>query len=197
MYTYAGDTYTNICYTSHVMYPHPSCRPLLGSPLLLPPFTALRLLLGLVKAVNRNTIGLELSVSVATIMTRGEPTCQIKTWAGDVVATAKRDLKAGEKLDGEGSLMVYGQLMPAADSIATEDLPIDLAHGIVLKRDVKKDQSLSRADVEYIDKVQAVALRKETESLFRAEFATEAKKVAGNGVNGVKTNGVNGVNGTH
>ena len=45
-------------------------------------------------------IGLELGVSVGTIMCRGEGSC--KPFAGDVVATAKRDLKAGEKLDGEG-----------------------------------------------------------------------------------------------
>jgi predicted homoserine dehydrogenase-like protein len=84
-------------------------------------------------------IGLELGVAVATIMTRGEPTGQTKTWAGDIVATAKRDLEAGETLDGEGGFMVYGKLMPAAASIAIQGLPIGLAHGIVLKRDVKKD----------------------------------------------------------
>lgn len=134
-------------------------------------------------------IGLELGVSVATIMTRGEPTGQTKTWAGDVVATAKRDLKAGEKLDGEGGFMVYGKLMPAAASIAIEGLPIGLAHGIVLKRDVKKDQGLSWADVEYSDKTQAVAVRKEMEALFRKEFAAKS--------NGVKANGASGVNGTH
>ncbi|KAF2026314.1 SAF domain-containing protein [Setomelanomma holmii] len=41
-------------------------------------------------------IGLELGISVASIMVRGEPTRQTKTWCGDVVATAKRDLKAGD-----------------------------------------------------------------------------------------------------
>ncbi|KAI0015299.1 SAF domain-containing protein [Xylariomycetidae sp. FL0641] len=125
-------------------------------------------------------IGLELGVSIATIMCRGEPTGQTKTWAGDVVATAKRDLRAGEKLDGEGGFMVYGKLMPTADSMRIEGLPIGLAHGIVLKKDVKKDQGLSWADVEYSDKTQAVAVRKEMEALFKKEF--EAGKT--NGING-------------
>lgn len=134
-------------------------------------------------------IGLELGVSVATIMCRGEPTGQTKVWAGDVVATAKRELKAGEKLDGEGGFMVYGKLMTAEDSMSIEGLPIGLAHGLVLKRDVKKDQGLSWQDVEWSDKSQAVAVRREMEALFRKEFQT--RKANG------KANGVNGVNGSH
>jgi predicted homoserine dehydrogenase-like protein len=93
-------------------------------------------------------IGLELSISVASIMVRGEPTGQTRTWAGDVVATAKRDLKKGEKLDGEGGFMVYGKLMRAEHSLQIEGLPIGLAHGLMLKRDVGKDERLSWKDVE-------------------------------------------------
>lgn len=113
-------------------------------------------------------------------MCRGEPTGQTKTWAGDVVATAKRDLQVGEKLDGEGGFTVYGRLMPAEDSMALEGLPIGLAHGFVLKRAVKKDQRLSWQDVEYTASAQAVAVRKEMEALFKKEFeANKAKKVNG------------------
>lgn len=111
-------------------------------------------------------------------MTRGEPTGQTKTWAGDVVATAKRDLAVGEKLDGEGGFTVYGRLMPAEDSMAISGLPIGLAHGWVLKRSVKKDQRLSWDDIEYTEKAQAVAVRKEMEALFTQELK------------GRKTNGV-------
>jgi predicted homoserine dehydrogenase-like protein len=113
-------------------------------------------------------------------MVRGEPTGQTKTWSGDVVATAKRDLKVGEKLDGEGGHTVYGRLMPAADSMAISGLPIGLAHGWVLKRSVKKDQRLSWEDIEYTETAQAVAVRKEMEAIFKKEFA--ASKA--NGVNG-------------
>lgn len=121
-------------------------------------------------------------------MCRGEPTGQTKTWAGDVVATAKRDLEVGEKLDGEGGFTVYGRLMPAEDSMAIEGLPIGLAHGFVLKRAVKKDQRLSWQDIEYSESSQAVAVRKEMEALFKKDV--KVKKV--NGVNGA--NGVNGHN---
>ncbi|KAK5685484.1 hypothetical protein LTS10_003563 [Elasticomyces elasticus] len=116
-------------------------------------------------------IGLELGVSIANIMCRGEPTGQTRTWAGDVVATAKRDLKAGEKLDGEGGFMVYGKLMPASASMKIEGLPIGLAHGLVLTRDIGKGEGLSWKDVEYSEKNQAVAIRREMEALFRKEFA--------------------------
>ena len=75
-------------------------------------------------------------------MCRGEPTGQTVTWAGDVVATAKRDLKAGEKLDGEGGFTVYGKLMPAEASIAIEGLPVGLAHGLVLKNDVRQGEGV-------------------------------------------------------
>lgn len=101
------------------------------------------------------------------------------------MATAKRDLKAGEKLDGEGGYTVYGKLMTAADSMAIEGLPIGLAHGFLLKRDVKKDQGLSWEDIEYTETAQAVAVRKEMEAMFKKEFSAK------------KANGVNGVNGTH
>ncbi|KAK4504916.1 hypothetical protein PRZ48_002879 [Zasmidium cellare] len=124
-------------------------------------------------------IGLELGVSVATIMCRGEPTGQTKTWAGDVIATAKRDLKAGEKLDGEGGFTVYGKLVPAATSLEIEGLPIGLAHGFVLKNDVKTGQGLSWKDVEFDEKAQAVAVRREMEELFRKEMHSKV-----NGVNG-------------
>lgn len=116
-------------------------------------------------------IGLELGISVATIMCRGEPTGQCRTFAADTVATAKRDLAAGEKLDGEGGFMVYGKIMPAEDSLAIEGLPIGLAHGLVLKSAVAKDRGLSWRDVEWSVQSQAVAVRREMEDVYRKEFA--------------------------
>lgn len=127
-------------------------------------------------------------------MVRGEPTGQCKTFAADTVATAKKDLKVGEKLDGEGGFMVYGKIMPAEDSLAIEGLPIGLAHGLVLKRDVKKDQRLSWADVEFSEKTQVVAVRREMEALFRKEFAEKkATNGAGSGVVKEVAKAVNGV----
>jgi predicted homoserine dehydrogenase-like protein len=93
-------------------------------------------------------------------------------------ATAKRNLARGEKLYGEGGLMVYGKLMPAAISMEIDGLPIGLAHGIVVKRAVIQGQLLSCNHFEYSETSQAVAVRKEMEAVFKAEFARTKK---GNG----------------
>lgn len=118
-------------------------------------------------------IGLELGISIASIIVRGEPTGQTKTWAADVVASAKRDLEAGEVLDGEGGFTVYGKLMPSRDSLAIEGLPIGLAHGFVLKKGVKKDQLVSWQDVKYGEESQAVKVRREMEASYRKELAAK------------------------
>ena len=120
----------------------------------------------------QHLIGLELGISIANIMCRREPTGQTRVWAADVVATAKRDLQPGEKLDGEGGFMVYGKLTTAIDSLNMKGLPIGLAHGLVLKKHVKKDQKLSWEDVDYSETSQAVAVRKEMESIFSKESST-------------------------
>ena len=62
-------------------------------------------------------IGLELSISVLNVALRGEPTGSCRAWRGDAVAVAKRALKAGETLDGEGGYTVYAKLIPAARSL--------------------------------------------------------------------------------
>jgi predicted homoserine dehydrogenase-like protein len=74
-----------------------------------------------------HAIGLELGISVASAGLRGEPTGQPIAWHGDVVATAKRDLAAGETLDGEGGYTVYGRLLPAPVSVILGGLPLGLA----------------------------------------------------------------------
>ena len=76
-------------------------------------------------------IGLELGVTRRVGRpARANRPARALAWHGDVVATAKRDLKAGETLDGEGGFCVYGKLMPASRSIAAGGLPLGLAHGI-------------------------------------------------------------------
>jgi predicted homoserine dehydrogenase-like protein len=119
-------------------------------------------------------IGLELGISVATIMCRGEPTGSCKTFAGDVVATAKRDLEVGEELDGEGGFMVYGKLMQARDSLVIEGLPIGLAHGLKLVRKVARSEGLSWQDVQWSEASPAVAVRRELEAIFRKELGVSS-----------------------
>jgi len=92
-------------------------------------------------------IGLELGISVASCALRNEPTGAPTGFRGDVVATAKRDLKAGETLDGEGGACVWGKLLPAAASLEIGGLPIGLANRVPLLRDVQAGQCVTWADV--------------------------------------------------
>jgi predicted homoserine dehydrogenase-like protein len=115
-------------------------------------------------------IGLELGISVATIALRGEATGATGDWRGDVAATAKRTLKAGEKLDGEGGFTVYGKLMQTPDSLKLGALPIGLAHNMVLKNDVPAGKPVCWSDVDYDATKQAVAVRREMEAMFRKEL---------------------------
>jgi predicted homoserine dehydrogenase-like protein len=91
-------------------------------------------------------IGLELGVSVASAALRREPTGSATRWAGDCVAVAKRALKAGETLDGEGGATVWGRCIPAAASRARRAVPIGLAHGVRLARDVAAGALVTEAD---------------------------------------------------
>jgi predicted homoserine dehydrogenase-like protein len=93
-------------------------------------------------------IGLELGISVASAALRGEPTGCPSGWRAEVVATAKRDLAAGEILDGEGGEAVWGRLMPAATACAEDGLPIGLAHGVRLRRPIAAGSRLACGDVE-------------------------------------------------
>ncbi|HEX5634385.1 MAG TPA: SAF domain-containing protein, partial [Gemmatimonadales bacterium] len=108
-------------------------------------------------------IGLELGISVASVALRREPTGAATGWRGDCVATAKRALRAGEVLDGEGGYTVWGKLMAAADSAAARALPIGLAHRVKLKRDVPEGRAVSWDDVECDANAQEVKFRREME----------------------------------
>jgi len=109
--------------------------------------------------------GLELAVSVASVALRREPTGVSEAWRGDAVATAKRPLKAGEILDGEGGAMVWGKCIPAARSLAENALPIGLAHGVKLLRDIPAGAVLRQSDVALDDAQGAVRVRREMEAL--------------------------------
>ena len=115
-------------------------------------------------------IGLELGISVASVGLRGEPTGVARGWRGDVVATAKRDLRQGEVLDGEGGYTVFGKLMPAADSLALGGLPLGLAHGVKLNRAVASDQPIRWSDVVFDAGNSAVAFRREMEGEFQRQW---------------------------
>ena len=108
-------------------------------------------------------IGLELGVSIASVALRGEPTGTSRFFMGDVVATAKKDLKAEEILDGEGGFTVFGTLLPSADSLGRNALPMGLSGKAKVVRTVVKGQILTYSDVEVDTSTLAYRLRKNLE----------------------------------
>jgi predicted homoserine dehydrogenase-like protein len=112
-------------------------------------------------------IGLEVGMSVASVALRKEATGVAHCWNADVVATAKRDLKPGELLDGEGGYTVWGKLLPANKSVAMGGLPLGLAHDIKVVRPVKKGQSLCWDDVAVDKNTHAYKIRQELETKFK------------------------------
>ena len=111
-------------------------------------------------------IGLELGISVASAALRREPTGAPTGFRSDVVATAKRDLKQGEVLDGEGGFCVWGKQTPAQDSLDRGSLPLGLAHNVQLKRDIASGEPLRWHDVDYDPNDFAVKIRREMETAF-------------------------------
>jgi predicted homoserine dehydrogenase-like protein len=111
-------------------------------------------------------IGLELGISVASAGVRHEATGAPVCWNGDVVATAKRDLAAGEMLDGEGGFTVYGKLLPARESLTVGGLPLGLAHGVKLVRAVTAGAVVGWNDVAFDAHSPAVKFRREMEHVF-------------------------------
>jgi len=112
-------------------------------------------------------IGLELGVSVLSAALRREPTGQPCGFRGDVVSVAKRALRAGETLDGEGGFTVWGKLVPAERSFSQGALPIGLANKAALLRDIAAGEFVRWADVEIPD-TEAVQARREMERRFAA-----------------------------
>ncbi|MBI4183739.1 MAG: flagellar biosynthesis protein FlgA [Proteobacteria bacterium] len=112
-------------------------------------------------------IGMELGISVASVALRREPTGAAHAFLADVAAVAKRDLRPGERLDGEGGTTVWGRLVPAPRSLAEGTLPIGLASGVRLVRPVRAGAAVGYADVALDEAAPAVRVRRELEGTCR------------------------------
>ena len=119
-------------------------------------------------------IGLEVGISVASVGIRHEPTGVASGFRADVVAVAKRDLIAGEVLDGEGGYTVVGKLMPAADSVQHGALPLGLAHQVTLRNPVAAGEVVRWTDVSVDDGLVAVRARREMERTFASGLSAAA-----------------------
>ncbi len=93
-------------------------------------------------------IGLELNLSILAAALDGRPTGAPIRFNADVVAVAKRDLAAGETLDGEGGFTVWGKLQPAAASVKAQALPIGLASDVKLTRPVAQGVTVTLDDID-------------------------------------------------
>jgi predicted homoserine dehydrogenase-like protein len=93
-------------------------------------------------------IGLEATVSVLSAGLLGEPTGSPQAFVADVCAVAKRDLRAGTELDGEGGFTVHGALVGAGVAAERGLVPIGLAHGLRLRSDVARGEPIRFADAD-------------------------------------------------
>jgi predicted homoserine dehydrogenase-like protein len=122
-------------------------------------------------------IGLEVGISVASVGLRGEATGCATGWRADAVAVAKKPLKAGELLDGEGGYTVVGRLMPAADSLGQGCLPLGLAHGWKLTKDIPAGKPVKWSDVAFDANSAAVRVRREMEQAMGGRAPAAAARV--------------------
>ena len=112
-------------------------------------------------------IGLELGISVASVVLRGEPTGTSESFVADAASAAKKDLKTGDFLDGEGGHTLYGRLVRAAESMEGGYLPIGLASKVKVLRPVAKDSILTYQDVEIDKTLFSYKIRKSMEEAFK------------------------------
>ena len=93
-------------------------------------------------------IGLELAQSIYAIALDKKATGQTVNYNADVAAYAKKDLKAGDRLDGEGGFCARGKLITSKKSKDERILPLGLTDGAIINKNINKDQSIKLDDVE-------------------------------------------------
>jgi predicted homoserine dehydrogenase-like protein len=108
-------------------------------------------------------IGLELGPSIASIAVRAEPTGAPAGFVGDAIAVAKKDLRPGDILDGEGGYTVRGEALPAEQSLRDAALPIGLANGITVGEHLTAGDTVSWSHVELDDRDGVAAFRRQME----------------------------------
>jgi predicted homoserine dehydrogenase-like protein len=86
-------------------------------------------------------------------------------WTAEVAAWTKRDLKAGEVVEGIGGSMVAGMIDDSGDFAADGLVPIGVVAGARLTRDVAAGSLLTYADVELDETSTIVSLRRLQDTL--------------------------------
>ena len=93
-------------------------------------------------------IGLELAQSIYSIALDNRATGFTKNYNAEVASIAKKNLKKGEKLDGEGGFCARGRLITSEKSKKENILPLGLTDNAILKKDISKDEPIKLDDVE-------------------------------------------------
>ena len=93
-------------------------------------------------------IGLELAQSIYSIALDQRATGYTRNYNAEVASKAKKDLKKGEKLDGEGGFCARGKLITSEKSKKEKILPLGLTDNAILKKDISKDELIKLEDVE-------------------------------------------------
>jgi predicted homoserine dehydrogenase-like protein len=112
-------------------------------------------------------IGLELGISIASAVLRREATGSADHFIADVVSVAKKDLKPGDVLDGEGGYTVFGRLARANESVFNRYLPMGLSRRGKMIKPVVKDSILTYDDIELDETTLAFKIRKTLEKELR------------------------------
>ncbi len=112
-------------------------------------------------------VGLELGISVASAAIRGEPTGSVESFVADVASVAKKDLKPGDVLDGEGGYCVFGRLVRAETSMRGRYFPVGLSAGAKIVRAIDKGSFLTYDDVTIDKSLLSYKLRMSMEEDFK------------------------------
>ena len=104
-------------------------------------------------------IGLELAQSIYSIVLDNKATGHTKNFNAEIASVAKKDLKAGQKLDGEGGYCARGRLISSKKSKQERILPMGYTDNATLKKDIKKDEFISLDDVELNLQIEIIEAR--------------------------------------
>lgn len=118
--------------------------------------------------------GIETPLSIVDAVLHGRPTGAPRPVpTAECLAVAKRDLRAGEVLDGSGGKTVVGQIEQARVARAEKLLPLGLAYNAPLVRDVPRGQALTYDDVRLDGSVLSVRLRRQQDELIAPALAAD------------------------
>jgi predicted homoserine dehydrogenase-like protein len=96
----------------------------------------------------QHLVGLEAPISIARTAVYHESTGAPRGWFSEVITVAKKRLRPGTLLDGEGGYTAYGLAERAEVAREENLLPFGLCQDAVVRREISEDRAISYDDVE-------------------------------------------------